>query len=260
MSDVNTNVRKTKVNEPEKKEFLDKYGLSHFWEKAKSYIDSKASMSDGSNTFLVKAPIGAIVIWSGTAENIPTGWHLCNGKDGTPDLRDKFVLGAGEKHPVDKTGGVEEVALTVEQMPRHNHPISTAMGGGQNTTSANSRTVLQANPSTSPTNSNDVVLEIGESNPHPNMPPYYALCYIMKVAADETDGGMEFTTDDTLTMSEDNVLGVATPIRAVTKEELSQMSDGQKQGFIVVIDEDARCPAMLILTDAESENDNGGEL
>lgn len=53
-------------------------------------------------------PAGSIIIWSGTASNIPDGWALCDGQNGTPDLRDKFVLGGGgETHTVGSTGGEE---------------------------------------------------------------------------------------------------------------------------------------------------------
>ncbi len=46
-------------------------------------------------SYLVRAPIGTIVVWSGSVDDIPTGWALCDGEDGRPDLRGKFVLGAG---------------------------------------------------------------------------------------------------------------------------------------------------------------------
>lgn len=45
--------------------------------------------------YLVRAPIGTIIVWSGSVDSIPTGWALCDGQDGRPDLRGKFVLGAG---------------------------------------------------------------------------------------------------------------------------------------------------------------------
>ena len=73
-------------------------------------------------------PVGTIVIWSGTADNIPAGWQLCDGTNGTPDLRDKFVLGAGAAHEVGETGGSEEVTLTVAQMPSHAHVVSGMIG------------------------------------------------------------------------------------------------------------------------------------
>lgn len=118
-------------------------------------------------------PIGTIVIWSGTAENIPAGWALCDGQDGRPDLRDRFVLGAGAVHAVGETGGSEEVTLTELQMPMHNHGIrlhnvtSSATGSGKNVLSGYD------------TYSSNTV-NAGHSQPHNNMPPYYALCYIIK--------------------------------------------------------------------------------
>ena len=49
----------------------------------------------GTATYLVRAPVGTIVVWSGASDDIPTGWALCDGQDGRPDLRGRFVLGAG---------------------------------------------------------------------------------------------------------------------------------------------------------------------
>lgn len=68
-------------------------------------------------------PVGTIVIWNGTADNIPSGWALCDGENGTPDLRDRFVLGAGAEHAVGSTGGEETHTLTKEEMPAHGHNI-----------------------------------------------------------------------------------------------------------------------------------------
>lgn len=48
--------------------------------------------------FIVRVPIGTIVIWSGTIDDIPKGWHLCDGEDDTPDLRDKFVSEANNTY------------------------------------------------------------------------------------------------------------------------------------------------------------------
>lgn len=44
------------------------------------------------------SPSGVICMWSGATTAIPTGWALCNGSNGTPDLRDKFVVGAGSTY------------------------------------------------------------------------------------------------------------------------------------------------------------------
>jgi microcystin-dependent protein len=85
-------------------------------------------------------PIGSIMIWSGTSSNVPAGWHICDG--GTyggiisPDLRDRFVLGAGGSHAIGATGGpaswngtitpagsitVGSHALTLAELPSHGH-------------------------------------------------------------------------------------------------------------------------------------------
>ena len=50
-------------------------------------------------------PSGGIIIWSGASNAIPTGWYLCDGQNSTPDLRDRFVIGAGSNYAVDATGG-----------------------------------------------------------------------------------------------------------------------------------------------------------
>lgn len=143
-----------------------------------------AEGGSGDTTFLVKAPIGTIVIWSGTADNIPSGWQLCDGTNGTPDLRDKFVLGAGTAHSVGETGGSEEVTLTVEQMPSHKHTISSHLSG-MSATSSRIAVMTQMTKV-----ENQETGYTGSSQPHPNMPPYYALCYIMKMTADPAVDGV----------------------------------------------------------------------
>jgi len=58
-------------------------------------------------------PKGVIVMWFGTS--VPIGWHLCDGTNGTPDLRDKFIVGAGKSYKLADTGGSKEVALRYSQ-------------------------------------------------------------------------------------------------------------------------------------------------
>jgi microcystin-dependent protein len=71
-------------------------------------------------------PTGGIVMWSGTVLNIPSGWTLCNGQNGTPDLRDRFIVGAGSNYSTGSIGGVDSVSLSESQMPSHSHSISSA--------------------------------------------------------------------------------------------------------------------------------------
>jgi len=56
-------------------------------------------------------PSGGIILWSGAANAIPTGWYLCDGQNSTPDLRNRFVVGAGDAYAVDATGGSADATL-----------------------------------------------------------------------------------------------------------------------------------------------------
>lgn len=75
-------------------------------------------------------PTGGIVMWSGSTSNIPSGWALCDGSSGTPDLRNRFIVGAGSNYSVNSTGGTDSVTLSISQMPSHNHSMSSAGGHG----------------------------------------------------------------------------------------------------------------------------------
>ena len=67
---------------------------------------------------------GMIMLWSGSTGSIPSGWVLCNGSNSTPDLRNRFVVGAGSGYSVGNTGGADTVTLTEAQIPSHNHSFS----------------------------------------------------------------------------------------------------------------------------------------
>ena len=76
-------------------------------------------------------PVGAIAIWHGIIASIPTGWKLCDGSNGTPDLRDKLIRAAtGDAAPSptvlgEGTGGSNSVTMSADQLPEHNHQVST---------------------------------------------------------------------------------------------------------------------------------------
>lgn len=119
-------------------------------------------------------PIGAIIVWSGSIPNIPFGFALCDGQQGRPDLRDKFVLGAGNTYAVGAIGGEKEHILTIAEMPAHHHTLSGAhIGQEYSADRGSSRNSKDAtNPNTTDT---------GGGLPHNNMPPYFALAYIIKI-------------------------------------------------------------------------------
>ena len=70
-------------------------------------------------------PRGAIMMWHSISKDpVPDGWAICDGKNGTPDLRDRFIVAAGGAYKAGDKGGEDAVTLTVNQMPPHTHPNS----------------------------------------------------------------------------------------------------------------------------------------
>ena len=70
-------------------------------------------------------PVGSVIMWYGLLGTIPTGWQACDGTNGTPDLRDRFVVGAGTTYALGATGGANSVTLTTAQIPSHTHTGSS---------------------------------------------------------------------------------------------------------------------------------------
>jgi len=85
-----------------------------------------ASTADLNTAASHYVPSGGIIMWSGSIGGIPSGWSLCDGGNGTPDLRDRFVVGAGGSYGVNATGGQNSVQLTEGQMPSHDHSMGSA--------------------------------------------------------------------------------------------------------------------------------------
>lgn len=92
-------------------------------------------------------PTGGIIMWSGTTANIPPGWVLCDGTQGTPDLRERFIVGASSNYIAGTAGGSIS----------HTHSMSTSVGG---------YVQVGSHP-----------VSINDAN---HLPPYYALCFIIK--------------------------------------------------------------------------------
>jgi len=176
-----------------------------------------------------KLPVGAIILWSGAVAAIPTGFILCNGSGGSPDLRNTFVVGAGSTYAPADSGGATTVTLAEANLPSHTHAVnitsqatSHTHTATSNTTGAHSHTFIVHGSPGSNTDSFDVngdatsggtdtpsVKNVSSAGDHSHtitvanesahqhvvsgntaatgsgtavdkLPPYYALCYIMK--------------------------------------------------------------------------------
>lgn len=184
-------------------EVLDKNGLDYFWDKIKDYINSK--ISSGIN---INVPVGSIIIWPG--ENIPTGWHTCDGsliniseyqqlfdtighqysmvtdnetilstQFRLPNILGKTVIG---KHSLNtdifgqlgNSGGNRTHTISKEELPNFQYVEPTGTNTGHGT----------SNQGTPYTYTNDWA-SIGADQPMDIMNPYIVLNYIIKVKATE---------------------------------------------------------------------------
>lgn len=170
-------------------------------------------------------PLGAVLQFAGTAP--PSGWTVCNGAalnavanpqylplfnfigtqhGGTgsndfrlPDLRNRFVVGTGSDYGLADTGGAKEIALTVNEMPIHDHPIdgvgdhqhtATLFGAGDDTgANYDAFGALQNGAQNMPQRSantnnagghNHTIHSVGGGQPFDNRPPFYAITYIIR--------------------------------------------------------------------------------
>lgn len=157
-------------------------------------------------------PSGGIILWSGSIASIPSGWYLCDGNNGTPNLTDKFIVGAGSGYAVAATGGSAN-AIVVS----HTHGFSASGTTGSTSLtgslvkisetwhnggvasgvfSKGSAYTDNASPASTDTSNvgsinfdaththsmslSGTTDSAGSSGTNANLPPYYALAYIMK--------------------------------------------------------------------------------
>ena len=146
-------------------------------------------------------PSGGIVMWSGSIASIPSGWYLCNGSNGTPDLRNKFIIGADADEfslaktsitgSATQTGGSKDsivVAHThtatdhshtgvarVSQLDPKRYLLTGYSGVGANEGMGTADTTSQTTDTAAVT-----IASTGTSGTNANLPPYYALAFIMK--------------------------------------------------------------------------------
>ena len=141
-------------------------------------------------------PTGLIVMWAGNIDSIPADWELCNGSNGTPDLRDKFIRGALQGEDPGTSGGNLTHNHTYTDIPTHSHSIAT---GGDSHIHDNARGtntdisyLILAPTAYSSTSGNtnyasvphthdisDVGVENSTTQDTDNLPPYFKVAFIM---------------------------------------------------------------------------------
>jgi microcystin-dependent protein len=137
-------------------------------------------------------PAGAIMLWYGEANTVPAGWVLCDGTNGTPDMRGRFALGEGNGYNLGSADGAATVTLTASQMPSHTHPVTDP--GHEHYLNFNHKNPSGSSGHQAPqewnTNAQNYKVRsaktgislgyTGGGQPHSNMPPFRVLNYIMK--------------------------------------------------------------------------------
>lgn len=172
----------------------------------KTYIDqvnvAAAAAQTTANSALALAgtfSAGMIIMWSGNPASVPAGWQLCDGLDGRPNLKGKFIVGFSATtgtYTMGAQGGVASVTLSTTQMPSHSHSMLTAgnhqhyvkeIDAGDEGSAGTDQSVGNWNDSgTSKFTSfagdhTHTINPIGGGAAHENRPPYYTLAYIIKV-------------------------------------------------------------------------------
>lgn len=140
-------------------------------------------------------PTGLIAIWSGSIGSIPSGWVLCDGTNSTPDLRNSFILGAGNSYSVGQTGGSTDAivvshthtATSTVTDPGHIHAVTSYYNGSsianQASSYANQNSASNFNTQSAVTGITVATTNTstGVSGTNANLPPYYSLAFIMKI-------------------------------------------------------------------------------
>jgi hypothetical protein len=180
--------------------------------KGNAYLPDMSKIYVGNNTTTLAStintglPIGCIMIWYNTEATIPAGWASCNGSNGTPDLRNLFIIGTDTNHAATNTaypqgttlGKINNaVTITTSHLPEHTHNGTTGPGGvahdhsyprsGTGTGNDCPRATARGTDEFSKATGRDdhdhtiVTRSTGNGGSLTILPPYYALIYIMKI-------------------------------------------------------------------------------
>ena len=134
-------------------------------------------------------PVRSIIMWSGTPADallIPSNWKICDGTNGTPDLRNRFVVGAGDDYDLDETGGTTSFSLVANNIPEHQHQFRVEYKDQIEVfgSSVTSFWATSYNWSDTGVTTTRLTSPFGKAVPDPVSvtPPYYAVAYIMRIS------------------------------------------------------------------------------
>ena len=192
---IQTHVRLIEI--PTSKEFEDGSFKEVFYERYVTFSSGPDEIPWNEFTRLISIseiqkrliPIGVINMWSGAINEIPIGWALCDGTNGTPNLKGRFIVGydSGDSdyNQIGKADGAKTVTLTEAQIPSHTHDLDDYDADGPGTLDANGYYLqgkgkfYYANPAGGNLKGKNHVKSKGGGQSHENRPPYYTLAYIM---------------------------------------------------------------------------------
>lgn len=148
--------------------------------------------NDGTISLTASLPIGSIIMWN-NIKLPPSGWSVCDGSNGTPNLQGKYIIGASpvvsdipDDSNVGQMGGSSTQTLSLNNIPAHNHAIRLS---GSKSPSASSSFVTYFEGSDNDAVSNEYATDGGQENatlqtnptPISIVPPYYTMTFIMKM-------------------------------------------------------------------------------
>ena len=174
---------KTDVEIAKEKKLTANGGLSveggSFTVKTDLEIDQGKKLMVG-GAEVVPVPLYGIIMWAKKDLPDKEHWAVCDGKNNTPDLRDRFIVGAGSSYACGATGGEASVKLTEEQIPSHSHSY-TVHAQAYESSRIDGQECLNWFEDTPKGNKTRTTNSTGGGESHENRPPYYALYYIMRI-------------------------------------------------------------------------------
>lgn len=158
-----------------------------------NYGTTLNSVAQGNDLRFVPAK-SPIPFW-GTPEEVPTGWYLCDGTNGTPDMRNRMIIGVGSNYTLGETGGSKDAIVVThthngntESSGAHTHKSKIHSGNNMNNSGKDTddrnvnalAVLLEVDTTSSGAHTHPFITEeTGETGADANLPPYIAMNYIM---------------------------------------------------------------------------------